>query len=153
MIVDYIFFCGVPGHYDNRVRNNGIILSLYVIPDITINSTSRLPPPLCLFFCRLPSSSTRPSSRRLLSLQNSPPNLAACCHCHRPLSLHSLLPHRLTRCIIRRPPSTRQHRHRHHCCNPLLIPTALVALSASNRPLLAHFLPTAAIVTATPFLL
>ncbi len=81
------------------------------------------------------------------------PNLVDCCCHHRPLSLHCLLPRRLTRRIIRRPPSTQQHHRLCHCCNPLLTPTALVPLSASHYPLLSRCLPAAAIVAATPSLL
>ena len=51
-----IFFCRVPGHYDS------ICNSTYGITIVLFNSTRRLlpspsSPPLCLFFCRLPSSS------------------------------------------------------------------------------------------------
>ena len=65
-----------------------------------------------------------PTIRRLISLRNSPPNLFACRRRHHLLSSHRPSPRRLARSI--------GHRHR---CNPVLIPTALVAPSASN---LAH---------------
>jgi hypothetical protein len=110
----------------------------------------------CVACCHCPPSTTRhppPIIRCLLLLQNLPPNLVDCHHCHRPLLLHCLPPCRLTCCIIRRPPSTQRHCHRCHCCNPLLTMTALVALSATHYPLLSRCLPAAAIVSVTPSLL
>ncbi len=90
---------------------------------------------------------------QLLS-QNSPPKQVDCRRHHRPLSLHCLPPRRLTHCIVRHPHSARQHRCRRHCCGPLLIPTALIALSALSArrshycrdPLLA---PTALVTLST----
>ena len=103
-------------------------------------------------YCRPPSATRHlpPVIRCLLSSRNVLPNLVDCCQRHRPLSLHCSPPHRLTRRIIRCPPSTQQHRRRHHCCNPLLTPTALVLLSVSHYPLLLCCLPATAIVAATP---
>jgi hypothetical protein len=132
----------------------GIILRCRLLP----------PPQPCLFLCCLLSSPAvrRPSSaachpppviRCLLLLQNLPPNLVECCRSHRPLLPHHSPPRRLNRHITRRLLSTQQHCHHCHCCNPLLTPTALTALSASHYPLLSRCLPIAAIVVTTPFLL
>ena len=117
------------------------------------------PPPQassCVACFRCPPSTARrppPAIHCLLLLQNLWPNLVNCCPCHRPLSFHHLPLRHLTHRIIRRSPSTRRHCHRHHCCNPLLTLTALVALSASHYLLSSRCLPAAAIVAATPSLL
>ena len=81
-----------------------------------------------------------------LSLQNLPPNQVDCRRRHRPLSLHRSPPRRLTRRIVRRPPSARQHCCRRHRCNPRSAPRPL----SLRCP---RCLPAAAVVAATPSLL
>ncbi len=96
---------------------------------------------------RPPSATRHPPAVILcqLSSQNLPQNQVDCRRRHRPLPLHCSPPHRLTRCIVRRPLSAQRYRHRRHCCNPLLTPTALVVLSALSA--------STAIVGVTPSLL
>jgi hypothetical protein len=120
----------------------------------TINSTRHLLPPPLLPLLLLPALVIhRPSSHRLLSSKNLPPNIVNCHRRHHPLSSHRPPPRRLTCRILRHPPSAQRHRHRCHCCNPVLFPTTLFAPSASYCPLLARFPPAPTIVTATPSLL
>ena len=105
--------------------------------------------------CHPPSTAYHPPPviRCLLSSRNLPPNLVDCCCRHRPLSSHHSPPHRLTRRMVRCPPSVRQHCHHRHCCNPLLTPTALIALSVSHCLLSSRCLPAAVIVAMTHSLL
>ena len=114
-----------------------------------------MPPPPHPFASTFVACRSRslPIIRRLLSSRNLAPTLVACRRCHHPLSSHRPPPCHLARCIVRRPPSAQRHCRRRHPCNPILIPTALVAPSTSNWPLSAHFSPTTAIVTSTPSLL
>ena len=146
------------GCYDKAVLQQHLLLSM--VPYGIILRCGLLPPRAhassAIPCCRRPPSTTRhppPVIHCLLLSWNLPPNLVDCCHRHRPLSLHRLPPHRLTHRMVRRPLSARQHCRHHHCCNPLLTPTALVALSASHCLLSSRCLPAAAIVAATPSLL
>jgi hypothetical protein len=146
------------GCYDEAVLQQHMLLSM--VPYGIILRRCLLSPPShaysCVTCCRpLPSAARHPLPviRCLLLLQKLPPNLVDCRHRHCPLSLHRSPPYCLSRCTIRRSLSTQQHRRRRHWCNPLLTPTALIALSASHYPLLSCCLPTAAIVATTPSLL
>ena len=139
MVSDYVFFLQSPWalqqhlllylwYYCNQ-------LLYYLIQHIAYSP----PPPLfasSFVACRC---CPLPIIRRMLLKQNPLSTLVACRRRHHLLSSHRPSPRRLARSI--------GHRHR---CNPVLIPTALVAPSASNCPLSAHFLPAAAIVISTP---
>jgi len=106
--------------------------------------------------------------RRLLSLQDSPPNLVACRCCHRPLSYHRPPPSRLI--LLHRPPpavcattlpppSSLQpsphpdhSRRAIHCSSPALIMLSTHRCNCHRAPLLAimllsSHLPPPALVT------